>query len=76
MEANEINYPPGVYEFTLTIGYAGATRSEMVCVPSYCGYTEKDWLELEEVGRERAMSHAWQQWTQNYIEGGFERVES
>lgn len=49
-------------QFTLSIGYPGADHEEVV--------------DCDDEATDTELQEAWQEWTYNYIDGGYERMES
>lgn len=73
-EDQSINYPPGEYVFNLSIGYSNAQQAETVTIPAHCGFDDQEWLAMSDPDRQDAMDEAWEEWTSNYIDGGFKRL--
>jgi hypothetical protein len=66
-----VNYPPGQYVFNLSIGYSQAQQTETVTIPSYCGVSDEEWLRMRDEDRTQLMGLVWQDWANNYIDGGW-----
>ena len=62
------------YKFTLSIGYAGAEHEEEMTIEDM-DYTEPEWETLTEDEREEKLEEYWKDWSNNYIEGGWEIIE-
>ncbi len=62
------------YKFTLGIGYAGAGHEEGMTVDDM-GYTDEEWNELSEEQRESELQENWTDWSNNYIDGGWEIIK-
>ncbi len=59
------------YQFTLTIGYPGATHEEEMTIEEM-DFNEVEWEELTEDEREKVLQENWEAWSSNFIEGGWE----
>jgi len=62
------------YKFTLGIGYPGAEHEEIITVEEM-GYTDGEWNALTENEREEDLLENWKDWSNNYIDGGWELNE-
>lgn len=61
------------YKFTLDIGYANAGHEEEMTIDEM-GYTESEWEALTEDQRESELQENWKDWSNNYIEGCWEKL--
>ena len=66
----QTQYPAGLYEYTLNIGYASA-RSATVDVPGVFGMSIEQWNDLNDEEKVNTIQAHWESWVTNYIEGGF-----
>ncbi len=63
------------YKMTLGIGLSGATQDDVVCV-SEMGYSDEEWEKLTEDRKDDELMVFWEEWSREYIDGGWERIES
>lgn len=57
------------FKFTLSIGYAGADHRETYEID------DEDFEGLSEAERDKVIEEHWQEWSQNYIDGGWDEIE-
>jgi len=62
------------YKLTLNIGYAGEEHEEEFTVEDMGGYNDKSWNELSENEQEEILNETWKDWSNNYIDGGWEKI--
>jgi hypothetical protein len=63
-----------VYEFTLGIGFVGAEHKEEFTLDDM-GYTQEEWDKLEDKDKEEELRTNWNDWSNNYIDGGWDIVK-
>lgn len=61
------------YKFTLNIGFPGAKQEEIIDIEDY--YDLKEWKEMTETDKETCLLDWWNDWSEQYIDGGWEEVE-
>ncbi len=61
------------YKFTLSIGYPSANREDEMTVEQI-GYDEQEWADLSKEDKDSELQEAWNDWSTNYIEGGWETI--
>ncbi|MBT6052877.1 MAG: hypothetical protein HOG49_39250 [Candidatus Scalindua sp.] len=62
------------YKLTLSIGYVNGNREEEITVEDM-GYTEEEWDELTPEEKDLKLEAHWTDWSNNYIEGGWEKED-
>lgn len=61
------------YDFTLNIGYSQAQQQDVVTVKEM-GYTDEEWRKLTPDKKEKVLNETWQDWANNFIDGGWAEI--
>ena len=61
------------YLFTFSSGFVGARQEEEFTVQDL-GYSENEWNLLNPVEQENVLSSNWEDWINNYIDGGWQKI--
>ena len=62
------------YKLHLSIGFSGAIHEDTIAVEEL-GYSDEDWNALSSVDRENELHDVWVDWSNNYIEGGWQEID-
>ena len=63
------------FKFTLSIGIVGARQEEELGLCDI-GYIEEEWFAMTGDAKKKALEEAWQDWSNNYIDGGWTEIEA
>lgn len=61
------------YRLSLSIGYSNAGQEDIIDTKDY-GYSDEEWEQWDDDEKEVELNNIWQDWANNFIDGGWRKI--